>query len=56
MPKSEPVSILLVNENAEEIKLTTLGFRDFSPTAVSRPCTRSKRPFSGRIERSGTSF
>ncbi|MBM4125978.1 MAG: PAS domain S-box protein [Nitrospira sp.] len=31
MPQSEPVSILLVNELAEEIKLTTLAFRAFFP-------------------------
>jgi PAS domain S-box-containing protein len=31
MPQSEPVSILLVNEIAEEIKLTTLSFRAFFP-------------------------
>lgn len=31
MPHSEPVSILLVNENAEEIKQTTLTFRGFFP-------------------------
>ena len=31
MPQSEPVSILLVNAIAEEIKLTTLTFRAFFP-------------------------
>src|SRR5690349_11085586 len=31
MPQSEPVSILLVNEIAEEIKLTTISFRSFFP-------------------------
>lgn len=31
MPQSEPVSILLVNESSEEIKLTTLTFRGFFP-------------------------
>ena len=31
MPQSEPVSILLVNEIAEEIKLTTISFRGFFP-------------------------
>ncbi|MDX2252406.1 MAG: PAS domain S-box protein [Nitrospira sp.] len=31
MPQSEPISILLVNEIAEEIKLTTLSFRGFFP-------------------------
>ena len=31
MPQSEPVSILLVNAIAEEIKLTTLSFRAFFP-------------------------
>jgi len=31
MPNSEPVSILLVNENAEEVKQATLTFRGFFP-------------------------
>jgi PAS domain S-box-containing protein len=31
MPQSEPISILLVNEIAEEIKLTTVSFRAFFP-------------------------
>lgn len=31
MPKSEPVTILLVNAIAEEIKLATLNFRQFFP-------------------------
>ncbi len=31
MPQSEPISILLVNAIAEEIKLTTLSFRGFFP-------------------------
>jgi len=31
MPHNEPVSILLVNEHAEEIKQTTLTFRGFFP-------------------------
>lgn len=30
-PQSEPVAILLINESAEEIKLTTLSFRGFFP-------------------------
>ena len=31
MPQSEPVTILLVNAIAEEIKLATLNFRRFFP-------------------------
>ena len=29
MPQSEPITILLVNENAEEIKLVTISLRGF---------------------------
>ena len=29
MPQRTPVSILIVNEHAEEIKLATIGFRSF---------------------------
>lgn len=29
MPQSEPITILLVNEHAEEIKLVTISLRGF---------------------------
>src|SRR5262245_55789349 len=31
MPQSEPISILIINEHAEEIKLVTISLRGFFP-------------------------